>query len=244
MRDCEAFGEAARRMRTVLRPLCAARGARAAAEDDRGASRDLRRSLERKSRLTMTERAEEKMAVRPTEPDTEASGLIWVKDSGPAVVPGLEAALKAAGYEVYRGQEAPGKDVRSSVICWPNGEEDVGSEVRRLRVLSQDAPILALHVCVDPHLVLTALRAGARRFVGMRPSRIIRALSTASRGGIVVARELLEAFLVERASREDRLGPRQREILFEVATVAASSGGEPVFPRKLLEAFLVEVMMA
>ena len=243
MRDCEAFGEAARRMRTLPRPVCATRGARAAAEDDRDSSRDPRRSLERKSRLTMTERPE-KMAVRPTEPDPEASGLVWVKGSDPAVAPGLEAALKAAGYEVYCGQEAPGKDVRSSIICWPNREEDVGSEVRRLRVLSQDAPILALHVCVDPQLVLTALRAGARRFVGMRPSRIIRALSTASRGGIVVARELLEAFLVERASREDRLAPRQREILFEVATVVASSGGEPVFPRKLLEAFLVEVMMA
>lgn len=190
----------------------------------------------------MTERAEN-LAVHPAQLDPQASGLTWVKCSNPEVAPGLEAALKAAGYDVYCGQEAPGKDVHSSIYC-PNGEEDVGSEVRRLRVLSQDAPTLALCGGVDPQLILTALQAGARGFVGIRPAQIVRALSMGSRGGIVVASELLEALLVERASREDCLAPHQQEILLEVATVAVSSGGEPAFPRKLLEAFLVEVIMA
>jgi DNA-binding NarL/FixJ family response regulator len=192
----------------------------------------------------MTQRSE-KIAVRPAQLDHEAPEVTWVKCSNPEVALRLEATLKAVGYDVYCGQEAPGKDVCSS-IYWPNGEEEVGSEMRRLRAHSQDAPVLALRAGVDPQLILTALRAGARGFVGIRPSRIIRALSTAaaSRYGIVMARELLEALLVERASREDCLAPYQQEILFEVATVAACSGGDPLFPRKLLEAFLVEVMMA
>jgi DNA-binding NarL/FixJ family response regulator len=182
-------------------------------------------------------------AEQPTEPDAQASGLIWVKCPHPVVALGLEAALRTVGH-VYCGEEAPVKSVPSSIIYCPNGE-DVGSEVRRLRVLAQDVPVLVLGLGVDPRLALTALLAGARGFihVGMQPAQIACALSTASKGATVVPRELLEAFLVERESREDRLADNQREIL-ELIAEAATSAGEIAFPEELLEAFLVEVVMA
>ena len=186
----------------------------------------------------------EKIAKHHSESNSESSEVIWVKCTHQVAVPtGLEEALKTAGYDVHCGREASAKDVPSSIIYCPN-EEEVGSEVRLLRALSENARILVLHEGADSQFVLAALQVGAHGFVGVRPTQVISALSAASKDGVLVARELLERLLVERTSRESYLTPHQREILFELAvTVAMTSGGEILLPKKLFEGFLTEVML-
>jgi hypothetical protein len=182
----------------------------------------------------------------PSELSSKTSGLIWVKCSHPVVVPtGLETALKSVGCDVHCGHESPGKDIPFSIIYCPTEEEDVGLEVRALRALSQDIPILVLCVGADPECVLAALRAGARGFIWRQHAESICALSAASEGYTVITMRLLEALLVERESRKDFLSPHQREILFELAVAASmTSEGALRLPKKLLEAFLGEVMIA
>jgi hypothetical protein len=208
--------------------------------------------ISRKSRQTVTVRHEKtadqsSVADYPSEFDRETPELIWVKCSHPVVVPtGLEAALKTVGYDVHCGQQAPGKDVASSIIYCPTEEEDVGLEVRFLRALFQDALILVFCADADPECVLAALQAGARGFTWRQPAETICALSKGSEKDVVVTKGLLEALLRERVSHdEDCLSPRQREITFELAiTASMSSEGALRLPKKLLEAFVGEVIIA
>jgi DNA-binding NarL/FixJ family response regulator len=207
--------------------------------------------ISRKSRQTVTVRHEKtvdqsSVADYPSELDRETPELIWVKCSHPVVVPtGLETALKTVGYDVHCGQQAPAKDVASSIIYCPT-EEDVGLEVRFLRALFQDALILVFCADADPECVLAALRAGAHGFTWRQPAETICALSKGSEKDVVVTKGLLEALLRERASHnEDYLSPRQREITFELAiTASMSSEGALWLPKKLLEAFVREVIIA
>jgi hypothetical protein len=163
----------------------------------------------------------------------------------------VERALEEKA-NVYVGKELPTGEAPSSIILCPNGE-GVAQEMRRLWSLAPDAPILVLGPRVEPRLARTALLAGAHGFihVGMQPAQIARALSAVSEGYAVVPKELLDFFLAERVSCEDRadLTPDQREflelvLLERVATSAVSSTDEIVVPRELLEAFLREAEMA
>jgi hypothetical protein len=206
--------------------------------------------ISRKSRQMVRIRPEttvdqSSVADYPSELSSETPGVIWVKCSHPVVTNGLEVALKTVGYDVHGGHKAPGKDIPSSIIYCPTEEEDVGLEVRALRALSLDAPILVLCVGADPECVLAALQAGACGFIWRQPAESICALSAASEGDTVITMGLLEALLVERASREDCLSPHQQGIIFELAVAASmSSEGALRLPKKLLEAFLGEVMIA
>jgi DNA-binding NarL/FixJ family response regulator len=170
----------------------------------------------------------------------ETSGLIWVKCSFPLVGLGLEAKLKAVGY-VYCGQEAPVKNAPSSVIYCPNEEEDVISELERLRIVAGNVPILVFGLSNDLRLAQTAFLAGADGFIHRRtqPEQIVRALSAAFVGEALVPRDLLEALLVEKVSRGDvmALTPRQREFL-ELVVEAATFEDVIVSPKELLREFL------
>jgi hypothetical protein len=75
----------------------------------------------------------------------------------------------------------------------------------------------------------------------MHPELIACALSAATSGLVLISRELLEACLKERASREDPvvLTPRQREFL-EVVATDVSAKEEALVPKELLGAFLAE----
>jgi DNA-binding NarL/FixJ family response regulator len=149
--------------------------------------------------------------------------------------------------EVYDNGQEPsvrqGVHARGSVIFCMK-EEEVASEVRRLRDLERGAPILVLGLRLDPWLARSALLAGADGFVypGMQPVQIVRLLEVASKGESLVPRELLDAFLVEAQSRADLAmpSPRQQQILLLIAQVATSKG-EIVLSRELLEAFLTEI---
>jgi DNA-binding NarL/FixJ family response regulator len=158
----------------------------------------------------------------------------------------LEEAL-GTKIEVYdNGQEpsvAQGVHARgSAIVC--TKEEEVASEVRRLRDLERGALILVLGLRLELRLARSALLAGADSFVypGMQPVQIVRLLEVASGGESLLPRELLEAFLVETQSQADLavLSPRQQEILLLIAQ-AATSKGEIVLSRELLEAFLTEI---
>ena len=131
----------------------------------------------------------------------------------------------------------------SVIVCMK--EEDVASEVRRLRALYGSAPILVLGLGLEPRLARTALLAGADGVVypGMQSVQIVKLLEVASRGESLVPRELLEAFLIEAESRADLaiLSTRQREILMLIAEAGTPPGREVVLSRELLEDFLKEI---
>ncbi len=151
--------------------------------------------------------------------------------------------MLGARARVYSGRKPPANEAPSGIIYYPKGEEDVASEVRRLRALVPGVPILVLGLRVEPQLAQTALLVGADGFIhlGMQPAQIIRALLTASKGETLVPRDLLEAFLQEMSARADLtvLTPHQREFL-ELVAASASYNDEIVVSRELLKAFLRE----
>ena len=215
----------------VLRRTCAARDKRAMPKGEWESRWDPTRDPG-ESRWMMTEPS--------VKPAAETSGSIWVKCSFPLVVLGLEAKLKAVG-NVYCGQEAPVKNPPSSVIYCPNEEEDVASELERLRMVAGSVPILVLGISNDMRLAQTALLAGADGFIllSMQPEQILRALSVAFQDKTLVPRDLLEALLVEKVSRADitALSSHQREFL-ELVVEAATLKDEIVSPKELLREFL------
>ena len=104
---------------------------------------------------------------------------VWVICPYPVVALGLEKMLEAKTW-VYDGQSPPIDEAPSSIIFCPRGD-DVDLEIRCLRSLLPDVPILVLGFRVDTQLARTALLAGAHGFVylEMQPVQIIRALSAA-----------------------------------------------------------------
>ena len=184
--------------------------------------------------------------------EPKALSSIWIIcPCAEEVVRVLKQMLRKVGVRVHTGQEPPSGKASFSIILCPSGEdpsgEDVGSEVRRVRrlqALVPDAPILVLGSRISLQLARSVLLAGARGFLhlGMKPAEIAYALSEASKGEVIIPRELLKAFLVEAQSRADlaMLSPRQQQILLLIAE-AATSKGEIILFRELLEDFLMEV---
>jgi hypothetical protein len=185
-------------------------------------------------------------AIKEREPEKDL-GLVWVNGPYEQAMMLVEETL-GKGARVYVGKQPPeGKSVSSIVFC--SNTEDIACEVRQVRcfqTLAPDAPVVVLGLRVTPQLARGALLAGARGFLhlGMKPAQVVYVFSEASKGEIKVPRKLLEAFLVEAASRGDLaiLSTRQQEILLLIAE-AATSKGEIVLSRELLEDFLMEVAM-
>jgi len=175
-------------------------------------------------------------------PDTHALGENQVGEGLDESIRSLEEALGTI-IDIYNNGQAPsaeGVTARGTVIFCQK-EEDVTSEVRRLRTLEEGAPILVLGPRLEPQLARTALLAGADGFVypGMRPAQIIELLGAAPRGETLVPRDLFAAFLAEiiEAQPDLVLPPRQREFLELVAELSTSQK-EIVVRRELLGAFL------
>jgi DNA-binding NarL/FixJ family response regulator len=143
-------------------------------------------------------------------------GLVWIKASRSAAVPlRLEKALREQAY-VHLEQSPPARCPPSCAILWAQGK-DVAPEVRRLLALAPGVPCLVFGLRADLQLARSALKAGARGLVhaGMRPEQIVRAVSLASKGEVVLPRELLEDVAREapRAGELSLLTSRQMEIL-------------------------------
>jgi DNA-binding NarL/FixJ family response regulator len=158
-------------------------------------------------------------------PDANASslleqkplGMVWLKCSHPVAATVLEKTLKART-RVHQGQEPPQEGRPSCVLLCLNGE-DVVSEVQRLRA-QNDAPIVVLGSSTDLSLARAAVRAGVSGFLHaeMPPEQIIRALSLAEQGEVVLPRELLNDIVAEECKPDlSALRPRQLEILELVA---------------------------
>lgn len=132
-------------------------------------------------------------------PETQGP-VCWVRCPGSAVPPELKEALRVEGVSVQGGPvprtsgEAPPK-----VVLFPNGEE-VDSEVRKIRQITPDSPVLVFGPSADPEVAEEALRAGANGFVypGMGPERIARVLSLVSESEVLIPRELLGGLLGRR----------------------------------------------
>ncbi len=125
-------------------------------------------------------------------------GLVWVYCDDPVLCLGFETILEAEA-DVCCGRELPAGASPSFAICPYGG--DVASELRRLGALVPDVPALAFGLHVDPKLARIAIRAGARGFIhaGMRTAQVVRALSLASNGKVVVPGELLKGLTAEKA---------------------------------------------
>lgn len=158
------------------------------------------------------------MAAQSATLEYKPLGLVWIKCPYPVLALGLEKVLRTEA-QVYRGAHPPVSANFSSLVYCPNGE-DVASEVRSLRKLFPDAPALVCGLHVDARLAKDALQAGARGFihVGMPPAQILRALSLASKGEVVIPREVLQSLVVgEAGPNTTDLTVRQLEILKLIA---------------------------
>ena len=152
----------------------------------------------------------------------KTTGLVWVVCSHPVIAQGLECVLKDKA-QVHLGDVPPEDLTPSSVVLCPRSEEDeedIVSEVKRLKEMVPHAPILLFGLGVDQQVFKAAFGAGASGYLhsGLLPEQIISAISLVSTGQMVVPKELLKG-LVEEVNPRDRsaLTSRQREILGLVA---------------------------
>jgi DNA-binding NarL/FixJ family response regulator len=200
------------------------------------------RPLTRKKKM-MNERQDKEMV--STKEIEEDLGSVWVAcpDHQEEQVSYVETALVEAEARVYRGKEPPRGVALNSIVLCSSEVEGLASRLKRVRAVAPDTKVLILSSRPDSRLADEAMREGASGFIypGMPPELIVRAFRVASKGAILVPRELLEECLGEKASREDLVvvDPQQIEFLERVLTYAIV-GEATVVPRELLEAFLVE----
>ncbi len=149
-----------------------------------------------------------------TELKPKPLGLVWLSCFSPMLAFGFERAVEAHAY-VHHGHELP-EQSSPSLVVYELTEEDVASQVQRVRALAPEAPVLIFALSLDPSLVRTALRAGARGVLhsGMTPEQLLRALSVAAEGKLVVPRELLDDLLTGEPTIDlALLTHRQQEVL-------------------------------
>jgi DNA-binding NarL/FixJ family response regulator len=156
-----------------------------------------------------------------------APAAVWIKSSTSSLVSAaLETTLKESGFRVHRGPRSPQDAAPPSVIVYAldGGEEDLSTEVGRLRELASEAAIVVFAASADLSLARAAVLAGADGFLhaGMSPEQVARALRKAHDGEEVMPRELLMGLVSEMVAKErepdlSSLGLRKLEILEMVA---------------------------
>jgi DNA-binding NarL/FixJ family response regulator len=143
-------------------------------------------------------------------------GQIWLKGQNRVDFLGLEYALSVAA-RIHKGSTAPsGKTSASAVICCPTGEDGLAAEVSNIRVQAPGATVLVFAPAPDLPLARAALRAGASGLLhsGMSSEQLLRAVTVATGGEVVLPRELLRHWIDEQRPPDlSPLSPRQREIL-------------------------------
>lgn len=144
-------------------------------------------------------------------------GLIWLKGQNRVDFLALERVLSVAA-RIHKGVKAPLRETPvSAVICCPAAEDALAAEeVSDIRVLASDAPVLVFASAPNLRLARAALRAGADGLIYSRMSeeQLLRAVSVAIRGEVVLPRELLGYWLDEQYTPDlSVLSARQREIV-------------------------------
>jgi DNA-binding NarL/FixJ family response regulator len=142
--------------------------------------------------------------------------LIWLKGSQGAAFLDLERALGVAA-RIHKGLKAPSGDpLTSVVICCPAGEDGLAAEVSNIRLQAPGATVLVFAPAPDLPLARAALRAGAGGLLhsGMSSEQVLRAVSVAIGGEVVLPRELLSRWMDEQRPPDlSALSARQREVL-------------------------------
>ena len=148
-------------------------------------------------------------------------GLVWIKGTQHVLALGLEQALGAEA-RLHTGYEGPKAQTPSAVIYLQEDldgeEEELAQEIESIRAKAPHATILVCTPAPDLRLARGALKAGASGllYTGMPPEQILRALSVARRGELVLPRELLRLWVDEQQRLlEPRidLSARRREVL-------------------------------
>lgn len=142
-------------------------------------------------------------------------GKVWIYCPYPVLARGLIGVVSSEA-EVHHGEKPPESGSPSCVLVCSDNEEEIERVVRDVRSQAPGSPVIVFGLSSDLALVRAALRAGARGFVhsGMEPSQINRALSVATKGEVVIPRDLLKDLVADEAPVDlSGLTPRQREIL-------------------------------
>jgi DNA-binding NarL/FixJ family response regulator len=150
----------------------------------------------------------------------EPLGLVWLECQTPVVSLGLEKALLGMGARIRRGRDAEGSRPSLIVVC-PCEGEDVAEQVDRFVSRAGGAPVVVMGLSADLRLARRALLAGARGFLHaqMPPEQVVRALSEAKRGDVVLTGDLLADLADVEGTPSELAGltSRQQEILGLVA---------------------------
>lgn len=137
-------------------------------------------------------------------PKLKALGLIWIKSDYPALSLGLENMLQKVAH-VYRGQNPPtGTSPSLIILC----TEDVFWEARHLQALAPDIPRVLFGLHVDLQLAKSALKAGINGFITptLQPEEIILVLRLASKGEVVIPKELINELVMKPEEKEIQVG--------------------------------------
>ena len=149
-----------------------------------------------------------------TELEARPLGLVWLSCSNLMTAFGLQKALEPYAY-VFCDREPPTGRSPSLVLCDPD-EGEVASVVERLRGLAPGAPVLVFAPFAALTVARASLRAGAKGIVHgqLTPEQVVRAVSVAAKGEVVLPRSLLKSLLEEEAPADlSGLSVRQQEIL-------------------------------
>lgn len=123
-------------------------------------------------------------------------GLVWVYCTDRIFCLGIERLL-ATKINLRCGRQVPTETDLSCVIC-PYGP-NVNSELKRLRTLVPEVPIVVFGLRPDLDLARVAMKEKVQGFVHaeMRPASIVNALSLTLKGAYVVPKELSEEVVSE-----------------------------------------------
>jgi DNA-binding NarL/FixJ family response regulator len=158
------------------------------------------------------------MVRRVVNDEAKRLGLLWIHCPYPVLARGLVGTF-AAEADVHHSEKPPEEGIPACVLVCSENEDETERMVREARSLAPDSPVVVFGLGSALPLVRAALRAGARGFVhaGMESSQVVRALSVAAQGEVVIPRDLLKDLVADEAPVDlSRLTPRQQEILFHV----------------------------
>src|SRR3954454_3369314 len=160
-----------------------------------------------------------------TKADAKPLGLVWINCCYPVLARGLATILKTEANFIWRYE--PRMDKAPSIVVYCSESEDYTQELKRLQTLLPNTPILILVLPgkVDLSYAWQALQTGIAGFIhaDMEPLEVVQAFYSASKGDVVIPKDLATALLqslVKRRELSAELGAltyRKREILNLVA---------------------------
>ncbi len=126
-----------------------------------------------------------KTTLRPEGFRDKPLGLIWLYSQDPILCLGFEQVL---GHEAdfHFGDEPPAGREVSCVVC-PYGTK-VGPNLKRLRNLAPETPVIVYGLDADPELAGVGIFGGASGYIhaGMGVTRMVQTISLASNGLSVI----------------------------------------------------------